>query len=102
MEVRDDSVLVRPVQRVVIVHGYESSPDANWFPRLQTAVETEGIAMAVVPLPDPENPDKASWEDAVSVALGTPDAATVVVAHSLGRATNLRAEYSTFAELEKV
>jgi uncharacterized protein len=81
---------VRSVQRVVIVHGYESSPDANWFPWLQGVLEAEGIAVTVVPLPDPDTPDKAAWENAVSAALGVPDATTVVVAHSLGAVTALR------------
>ncbi|MFF2317372.1 RBBP9/YdeN family alpha/beta hydrolase [Arthrobacter sp. NPDC058097] len=84
------NVPVRPVQRVVIVHGYEASPDANWFPWLQGALEAEGIAVAVVPLPAPDSPDAAAWEDAVSTALGVPDATTVVVAHSLGVVTALR------------
>lgn len=90
MNVTASNVPVRPVQRVVIVHGYESSPSANWFPWLQRALETEGIAVTVVPLPDPDDPDKAAWENAVSAALRVPDAATVVVAHSLGVVTALR------------
>ncbi|MFP3581108.1 alpha/beta hydrolase [Arthrobacter sp. fls2-241-R2A-200] len=81
----------RTVQRVVIVHGYESSPDANWFPWLQRVLEAEGKAVTVVPLPDPDSPDKGAWKDAVSSALGVPDARTVVVAHSLGAVTSLRA-----------
>jgi len=84
------NVPVRSVQRVVIVHGYESSPEANWFPWLQSVLEAEGVAVTVVPLPDPDAPDKAAWEDAVSAALGVPDAKTVVVAHSLGVVTVLR------------
>ncbi|MDQ0870209.1 putative alpha/beta hydrolase family esterase [Arthrobacter sp. V1I9] len=84
------NVPVRPFQRVLIVHGYESSPHANWFPWLQGALEAEGIAVTVVPLPDSDEPDNAAWENAVSAALGVPDAATVVVAHSLGAVTALR------------
>lgn len=90
MNVKASGVLVRPVQRVVIVHGYESSPDANWFPWLQDALEAEGIGVSVVSLPSPDDPDKAAWEDAVSSALGVPGATTVVVAHSLGVVTALR------------
>ncbi|RAM35667.1 RBBP9/YdeN family alpha/beta hydrolase [Arthrobacter globiformis] len=81
---------VRSVKRVVIVHGYESSPDANWFPWLQSVLEAQGIAVTVVPLPDPDAPAKAAWQSAVSAALGVPDATTVVVAHSLGVVTVLR------------
>ena len=90
MNVTASKVPVRHAQRVVIVHGYEASPDANWFPWLQNALEAEGIAVTVVPLPAPDAPDKAAWEDAVSATLGVPDAATVVVAHSLGAVTALR------------
>jgi len=90
MNVTASNVRGRAVQRVVIVHGYESSPDANWFPWLQSTLEAEGIAVTVVPLPDPDDPDKAAWENAVSAALGMPDAATVVVAHSLGAVTALQ------------
>jgi predicted alpha/beta hydrolase family esterase len=90
MNVTPTYVPGRAVQRVVIVHGYESSPDANWFPWLQRSLEAEGIAVTVVPLPDPDDPDKAAWEEAVGAALRVPDAATVVVAHSLGVVTALR------------
>ena len=90
MNVTTTKVTVRPVRRVVIIHGYEASPDANWFPWLQNTLEAEGIAVTVVPLPAPDAPEKAAWEDAVSAALGVPDAATVVVAHSLGVVTALR------------
>ncbi|WP_411374994.1 RBBP9/YdeN family alpha/beta hydrolase [Arthrobacter sp. MPF02] len=90
MNIEASGVPFHLVERVVIVHGYESSPDANWFPWLKGALEAEGIGVAVVPLPSPDDPDKAAWEDAVSSALGLPDATTVVVAHSLGVVTALR------------
>lgn len=80
----------RSVQRVVIVHGYEAAPDANWFPWLEGALQAEGIGVTVVPLPVPDAPETAAWENAVSAALGVPDARTVVVAHSLGAVTALR------------
>lgn len=84
------NVPVQTVQRVVIVHGFEASPGANWFPWLQNALEAKGVAVTIVPLPTPDDPEKAAWEDAVNAALGVPDAATVIVAHSLGVVTVLR------------
>ena len=90
MNTPTDNPPARSVQRVVVVHGYESSPDANWFPWLQSVLEAEGMTVTVVPLPDPDDPDKTAWEDALRTALGVPDAATVVVAHSLGAVTALR------------
>lgn len=78
------------LQRVVIVHGYESSPEANWFPWLQGALEAEGISVTVVPLPDPDDPETTAWEKAVGAALGVPDAGKGIVAHSLGAITAIR------------
>ncbi|TLM82023.1 alpha/beta hydrolase [Pseudarthrobacter sp. NamE5] len=80
----------RSVQRVIIVHGYEASPDANWFPWLQGELQAEGIDVTVVPLPAPDDPERAAWENAVGAALGAPDGRTVIVAHSLGAVTALR------------
>lgn len=79
-----------PVQRVVIVHGYEAAPDAHWFPWLQNTLEAEGVSVTAVPLPDPDAPATTAWENAVGAALGVPDAGTVIVAHSLGAITALR------------
>jgi uncharacterized protein len=60
------------------------------FPWFQNALEAEGIAATVVPLPTPDAPEVAAWEEAVSAALGAPHAATVIVAHCLGEVTVLR------------
>jgi hypothetical protein len=84
------SLPARSVDRVVIVHGYESAPDANWFPWLEGELQTKGINVKVVPLPDPDDPETAAWEHAVSTVLGVPDERTVIVAHSLGAITALR------------
>ncbi len=90
MNATTDDRPTRSVQRVIILHGYEAAPDANWFPWLQGALEAEGIVVTVVPLPTPDAPDKAAWENAVRAALGEPDAKTGIVAHSLGAVTALR------------
>jgi predicted alpha/beta hydrolase family esterase len=78
------------IQRVIIVHGYEAAPDANWFPWLEGALQAKGISATVVALPAPDAPEAAPWENAVSAALGVPDRTTVIVAHSLGAITALR------------
>lgn len=78
------------IQRVIIVHGYEASPDANWFPWLQGELQAESIAVTVVPLPAPDDPKTTAWENAVREALGRPDRGAAIVAHSLGAITALR------------
>jgi hypothetical protein len=65
MSATTDNPPARSVQRVVIVHGYEAAPDAHWLPWLQSALQAKGIGVTVVPLPDPDAPEPAAWENAV-------------------------------------
>ena len=78
------------MRRVIIVHGYAATPQDHWFPWLQEALLTEGIDTMVVAMPTPEKPQAPQWEASLKAALGTPDAGTWVVAHSLGSITALR------------
>ncbi len=77
-------------RRVIVVPGYGASPDAHWFPWLADTLERAGVATTVVSLPDPENPEAATWELAVREALGRPDEGSWIVAHSLGCITAIR------------
>ncbi|SEB45979.1 RBBP9/YdeN family alpha/beta hydrolase [Arthrobacter woluwensis] len=78
-------------RRALIFHGYGATPEDHWFGWLAERLEDDGIPVTVPALPDPLGPDPVVWEDAVRTALGTPDAGTIVVAHSLGCLTVLRA-----------
>jgi len=78
-------------RRALIFHGYGATPEDHWFGWLAERLEDDGITVTVPALPDPLDPDPVVWEDAVRTALGTPDAGTIVVAHSLGCLTVLRA-----------
>jgi predicted alpha/beta hydrolase family esterase len=85
------------VRRVLVVHGYAAAPDAHWFPWLRDSLKTAGVDATVVSLPTPDAPKAGAWTEAVAEAIGVPDAATWIVAHSLGGITALRA----LASLEK-
>ncbi|MGO4454731.1 RBBP9/YdeN family alpha/beta hydrolase [Arthrobacter sp. RAF14] len=78
-------------RRALIFHGYGATPEDHWFGWLAKRLEDDGIPVTVPALPDSLDPDPVVWEDAVRAALGTPDAGTIVVAHSLGCLTVLRA-----------
>ncbi|MBL1065910.1 alpha/beta hydrolase [Streptomyces sp. 7-21] len=77
-------------QRALIIHGYGATPADHWFGWLAGQFTARGAAAAVPALPEPHDPDPARWAGAVRAELGTPDAGTVVVAHSLGCLTVLR------------
>lgn len=91
MNITTTPVAPHSLRRVLIVHGYAAAPDAHWFPWLRDSLDTAGVDATVVTLPTPEAPKAAAWKDAVSEAIGVPDAGTWIVAHSLGAITVLRA-----------
>ncbi|MFE7465928.1 RBBP9/YdeN family alpha/beta hydrolase [Streptomyces sp. NPDC057499] len=77
-------------RRAAIIHGYGATPDDHWFGWLAGQLEAEGIPTAVPALPDTQAPDPDRWRHAAGAVVGTPDAGSVVVAHSLGCLTVLR------------
>ncbi len=77
--------------RVVVLHGYGASPSSHWFPWLRLELGTDGIDVDVPRLPDTTAPKAGKWIEAARAAIGTPTPSTVVVAHSLGTITALKA-----------
>lgn len=83
-----------PFDRIVVVHGFRASPQKHWFPWL---ARTEPAAR-VLALPDSATPDADAWITTVARAIGTLDARTAVIAHSLGCITTVRAVQRLAAE----
>lgn len=81
--------------RVVVLHGYQASPDAHWFTWLAEDLRPDGVEVTVPALPDPHAPHPAAWVAAARAAVGEPDERTVVVGHSLGCVTALHALSAT-------
>lgn len=74
--------------RLVIAHGYTATPRSHWFPWLSDALTGEVIVPA---LPASETPDDAAWIAALHPHLGELGPDTVLLGHSLGAITILRA-----------
>ena len=83
-----------------IIHGYGATINNHWFGWLQTQLEQRGIAAVRVPMPDSTQPDFDRWQAALATHLGTPDAQTFYVAHSLGTISLLH--YLTAARPRKI
>ncbi len=77
--------------RVVVLHGYGASPKDHWFPWLGLELADHGIEVTTPHLPNSDQPTAGRWIDAARSAIGRPDLSTVVVGHSLGTITALRA-----------
>jgi predicted alpha/beta hydrolase family esterase len=78
------------MKRVIIVHGWEFTPEGNWYPWLKRQLEHKGFVVAVPAMPDTEKPRIDAWEKALAKAIGTPDADMILVGHSIGCQTILR------------
>lgn len=78
------------MKRVIIVHGWEGTPDEGWFPWLKKELESKGFDVLVPQLPDTMNPHIDTWVPALATAVGEVDADTYFVGHSMGCQTIAR------------
>lgn len=81
---------MRPIDRVVVLHGYGVTPEKMWFPWLHAELERSGLAVSIPAMPDPLRPDYKKWMDAVAPLAKTWTPDTLLVAHSLGTAFAIR------------
>jgi predicted alpha/beta hydrolase family esterase len=72
------------MKRVFLVHGWEGNPDNAWFPWLKKELEARGFEVFTPAMPNPEEPNRASWVQHLSQAVGVPDSETYFVGHSIG------------------
>lgn len=77
-------------KRAFIIHGWQGSPDGNWFPWLRERLESRGFVVSVPEMPDPDYPELRTWLGKITEEVGTPDSQTYLIGHSLGCITILR------------
>lgn len=78
------------IKKVIIVHGWEGSPQANWFPWLKKELEAKGFVVEVPTMPDAMHPALEGWLAHLKKVAGEPNENTYFVGHSLGVITILR------------
>jgi len=77
-------------KRLIIVHGWEGSPQEGWFPWLKAEMEKRGWEVSVPALPNSAEPEQARWLPYLQMIVGKVDKNTFMVGHSLGCITILR------------
>lgn len=76
--------------RVILIHGYNSSPDENFHPWLADELRSRGFEVLIPRLPLVEEPNVLECIQAVVTAAGRLDDQTIILGHSLGGVLALR------------
>ncbi len=77
-------------KRVIIVHGWDGTPEKAWFPWLKKELEAKGFEVIVPQLPDTGRPRIYNWVPKLAEVAGTPNENTYFVGHSMGNQTIAR------------
>ncbi len=77
-------------KKLIIVHGWEGSPDSDWLPWLRGEMERKGWEVHVPALPNTNEPKIYEWLPSLAQVTGKVDENTFMVGHSLGCITIIR------------
>lgn len=77
-------------KKFVIIHGWEASPEDNWFSWLKEKLESEGHEVVAPQMPNTKNPMLNEWVGHLREVIKNPDENTFLIGHSLGCITILR------------
>lgn len=71
-------------RKILMVHGFESAGDGNWFSWLKKQLEEEGCEVFAPTLKDAKKPVLDDWMDQLKPYMDKLDENSVIIGHSLG------------------
>ncbi len=77
-------------KRAFIIHGWEGSPESNWFPWAKAELENNNFKVTVPQMPNADFPKQEEWLSFMKESIGEVDENTFLIGHSLGVITILR------------
>ena len=77
-------------KRLIIVHGWEGSPQEGWYPWIAAEMVRKGWSVQVPAMPNAAQPEQSRWVPHLVDIGGKVDRNTFFVGHSLGCITILR------------
>lgn len=76
--------------RAFLIHGFGGRPEEGWRPWLKRELEARDWEVSIPAMPDTDHPRQTAWTATIAQLVGTPDAHTYLVGHSLGATAILR------------
>src|SRR3990167_6176205 len=76
--------------KFVLLHGWEGSPELNWFPWLKKELQKLRLEVEIPVLPNPDFPQMDEWLSFLNDFLGKEKEPIILVGHSLGAVLILR------------
>lgn len=78
------------MKRFFIIHRWAGGPEDDWRPWLKVELEKLGYEVHVPEMPGTETPVIEKWVEKITSVVGTPDAETYFIGHSIGCQAILR------------
>lgn len=72
------------MKRAILVHGWDGSPDEDWFPWAQKEFQNRGWEVISPRMPDSESPRIESWLKELNKMAADYDEETLFIGHSIG------------------
>jgi len=71
-------------KRVFIIHGWEGSPQGNWFPWVKAELEEHNFESIILEMPNSNFPIQERWLEKMQEVITHPNERTFLIGHSLG------------------
>lgn len=71
-------------KKIIFVHGYTASSQADWYPAIKPELDRSGIDYSIPDLPGGESPHGADWVEIIRKEVELSSKPIVLVGHSLG------------------
>lgn len=76
--------------RVILIHGFNASPDKNFHPWLRDELHQAGFEVLAPALPFSGEPNLAEWLKTMETEVGRIESDDIILGHSLGGVMALR------------
>ncbi len=71
------------MKRVFIIHGWDFSPEMNWYSSVGKSLEKNGFSVYIPKMPDSHHPSPREWISKIVEVVGDINEDVYLIAHSI-------------------